>query len=467
MSQKISELTPGAPLLGTDLIAIARGVTNVSGTIADFSEFVGAQVGDYISTEETALVDGRVLLPADGTIPDIGTFPILNALLPNVDKLTNIKSIGQVANRSLAVQADGVKGWAGQTGATANITEYDFINLTSTVVFTPTTFDNTAYSVCCSDAGDKIYVLAADTFLRPVGVLRSLNGGGSWTEVDITGVLSTIPLQIGSTTSIDFGRIQCDSSGSNLRAIIMPTTTDGTRVYSSSDSGATWAEILTPSEPFATPNSTVLTSFISRDLSTIGIISNSPTSEQYLSVGGGALVDKNATLPRALDSFDKMAVSADGNSILLFSATVFSVHNIYVSTDNMVTWTLVEAILHDKEGSASSTIMSCQFHPTNSDIVYINSIEGNTTFNGRISRLTISSGVSKFIGRWNEGVNGMHLQEASQIQSDIKLNGTNVMLSNSDPASKDFAMVNIIENDKFIADATNEALAFKIVADAP
>ncbi len=427
----------------------------------------GLQVGDYIATEEIALADGKVLLPADGTIPSAGTFPILNALLPNVDKLTNISSIDQTINRSLAVQADGFKGWAGKATTPTSITEYDFINLIATVVFTPTTFGNTIYSMCCSDAGDKIYALAANTTTKIVAVLRSLDNGTSWLEEDITGVLGVAPFQLAVTTSTDFARIQCDSSGSNLRAIISVNNTDGARVYSSSDSGANWVEILTPAPTFTNPFISALTSFISRDLSTIGLMSSSLTSQQYLSVGGGAFVDKNATLPRLLNPFDKMAVSADGNSVLLFCADTFSVHNLHLSVDNMSTWTLIEAILHDKEGSASSTIMSCQFHPTNVDLIYIVSIEASTTFNGRISRLTISSKTSKFIGRWNEGKTGVHFEQAAQIQSDIKLNGTSVMLSNSDPADKDFVMSNIIENDKFMADATNEALTFKIVADAP
>lgn len=427
----------------------------------------GAEIGDYITTERSSLGDGKALLLANGTIPDAGTYPLLTAVLSDTEKLTGFnEGATNTVGRSWTVQADGLKGWYGEAGST-DIFEVDLTTGIRTTVFTATLAIDGFFDGCSSDDGQDIYFLGYNVTTDDAYSVSSHDGGSSWTELVIgAGIYSNFP-SIGISTINPRGTIECNAAGTDIVVILtMDDLPAETIIFKSTDSATSYAEILTPRQTLTSPDTLVFDTFISRDLSTIGVFSYITANQRWLSVGGGALSDVDAAYPTT-GSEARTAISNNGTVAFSFRAVENNFPTVYFSVNNMVSWTAIDLSIPLFEPSSAMTIMSAQFHPTDNDLVYMIIKSGVNTNPLIVHSLKLSTEELIVLGNFNPKSGTGANAGVYQLQSSLRLNGSDILYMQADGSSKDFTGVATITNGKFIADASTEPLTYKIVADAP
>jgi hypothetical protein len=427
------------------------------------------EIGDYIATERTSLDSGNVLLLADGSIPDPILYPLLTAELSATDKITKFsEGSTNSQGRNWTMNSTGTKGWYGWA-SNGGIYEVDLVAGTTTLVFTATSGNGGCVSACCSDDGQNIYMLNINTSTDDFYCVFSNDSGGTWSEIVIGATILTAISAIATTTQQSRGNIECNPLGTNIKCILVATDNfDFTLVFESTDSATSFNEILTPRKSLSNPGSNVYDTFISRDLTTVGIFSEFGGTEKWLSVGGGAFTDVQANYPITGGVARlRTTISADGNAAFAFKIGDDNFPRVYFSTDNMVSWTGIDLIIPKFELTSIANTLSVQFHPTDNDLVYMLIESGVNTAPLIIYSLRLSTEEIIVVGNFNPksgtGVNG----GVYQLQSLIRLNGSDILYGQADGYSKEFAGVATISNGKFIADASTEALTYKIVADAP
>ena len=72
---RVSLFAPGAPLVGSDLMGFRRGVTNVSGTLANVVTFLGTAlaIGGLSDVNSVAPSDGDLLIFNSGNYENVNT----------------------------------------------------------------------------------------------------------------------------------------------------------------------------------------------------------------------------------------------------------------------------------------------------------------------------------------------------------------------------------------------------------
>jgi hypothetical protein len=425
------------------------------------------EIGDYKATANSVLPDGRIYLPAVGQLISGGTYPLLEAAMDTKDKVTAVTSMtALITQRSFCIQADGLKGWYGTIGASPEVHEVDFVAGTDTIVYTGGNASG-IYSMACGDDGQNIYALVGDSTTDDIVVYRSANGGAAWlvTTVDNTTYGTVIAVAITETNPL--GVVECNAAGTSIRVALAPDTVyDFTAVYESTDSGATWPEILTPRVALTNGASTCYNIFISRDLATVGLI-GSTAGQAWLSVGGtGTLTDISGALPIAGSSNDRFSCSADGNSLFAFTRSITaSLPDVYHSNNNGVSWSTVRLDLIPPSGTKNTYLDAVHFHPTDVDIVYLLCATAIDVLMQYTYKLTLSTGVLELLDSY--AIKNAGTAASLQLQSSIRIDGTTVNFANSDGSGLDAVWVSKIEHDKFVADTSGLALPYKIVADAP
>lgn len=484
-SDKYPELNVSAvALLDAAIASEADALTN-SSTIKELSivgqasatasKDVALNIGDYTQSSRTLLPDGRALIPADGRLISGGTYPLLEAALETRDKLDDVKTTGtETGHRSFCAQADGSKGWFG-TATGAEIREVDFTTGQTTLVYTYPGVGGYS-SITCSDDGQNIYASFIRTTSDAAIIVYSNDGGSSWSNKTVLSVTAASSL---STTSDEaLGVVECDGAGTNVKYAFTGSSSETTtRVFESNDSGANWSEILTPAVALTAPQ-TVNEVFISRDLSTVGVLNlGSVANQRWLSVDGAAFVDTYDTLPARNQAIESNAtrrtvVSADGSNFFMYFtlSNQSSYVRAHASTDNMATWSPLVFSTYGRNGVTYASILSAQFHPANNERVFVTLSSGtqaaDTPAEIIVVEVDIVSGSTKPVGTVQVSTNGSWSTIHTQIQSSIRINNGNILLCNSDAQTLDQAFVIQLKNGKYLADASAEPLPYKVVADA-
>lgn len=431
----------------------------------------GSEIGDYIQTERATLTDGRVLLDPIGQIPNPTTYPLLTAAIDPTEKQTNVALATSAHGRSFTVLASGTIGYVGDSTSNT-IGSFDMSTGVYTARHSSATIDG-YYSAACSDDGQSVYFVGYENNADSLILVRSVNGGTNWTEVLINDPGYSAIVNTTQTDKRAKSIIQCNANGTSIRCIIAAGVgVDFTMVFESTDSGATWSEILTPRVALTAPSTNVYNAFISRDLSTVGIMQGTDgLNQRYLSIGGtGTLTDVEATLPLAPNDDHQTAVSVDGNSLFMFNNDrAINSQLVYFSTDNAATWTEVAIGFYASVFGAQSLILSAQFHPTDNDKVYLQVSEGSVSpaMMAQYS-LILSTGKLVKLGSWNNNIaSNAPFSMGSQHSSSIVIDGTSVRYCSYDGQTKDTTAVITFDTGKYLADTRNSIVTTKIVADAP
>lgn len=304
--------------------------------ISDFFGAGGVQIGDYVQTERTT-----GLLAADGQdIFGLG-YTDLEALMTLSNKVNDVAYIQKTGlYRTTCIQAHGLLGYRGKD-TTGTIEQLDYLSNTVTEVDTSSSASTGYYHSCCSDIGNRIFFLGANTGNNDLFVVVSEDNGTTWTDYAIfTSGFSGLS---GTTDGSLFqgGLIQCDVTGDNLRVVFFDFTTTTTLVYESTDVGQTWSEILT-SRKTLTNGQTTGNGAVSRDLSTT---IQADDTFLYISTGGtGTLTDRASAFPGTLDIYIRYAISDDGEDIAAWNARgitltkLIGAINFFTTPDGGVTW---------------------------------------------------------------------------------------------------------------------------------
>lgn len=436
----------------------------------------GLNIGDYTQSSRTSLPDGRVLIPADGRLISGGTYPLLEAAIESRDKLFDFNtSDTQSAHRSFCAQADVSKGWIGHV-TNGEIREIDFVTGVTTLVHTYGGVGGYS-SITCSDDGQNIYACFIQTTTDGCIVVYSNDGGSSWNNITVLSVSTASTL--GVSTSQAYGVIECDSAGTNIKVAFTGSSTETTtRVFESNNSATSFSEILTPAKTLTSPN-LINEVFISRDLSTVGVLNlGSVANERWLSVGGSAFVDTYNTLPPLsrldTDAGRRTVVSADGANFFMYftSITQNSKLRAHTSTDSMASWSPLFVDIYGRPAATYSAIIAALFHPSDNTTVFVAAMSGTVAADTPpeiiILEVDIVSGSTNHVGVIQPSTSATASSTLQmQIQSSIRMNNGDVTLCLSDGQQIDMALVVKLKNGKYIADAGNEPLPHKIVADAP
>lgn len=319
-------------------------------------------------------------------------------------------------------------------------------------------------------------MIAHNTSTDDVWLVRSLDNGSSWTEVSIdASTFNSIPtLSVGSSQVR--GMIQCTADGQSLRAIlIMGANNNTTLVYESTNQGTSWTEILTPRRTLATANATS-TAFISRDLQTVGIWGVASANQIWLAASGAtSFTDTESTLPLAYSASERTVVSADGSRILLQRHNQSALDKtFYISDDDAATWSAVSVLFNPSSDMRQIRVFATMFHPTDNDIVYVvgnGSTTGNLEMLQTIDIFTVSLVTGKATSLYSMNYSGTPEEALGSgfgfQQSTVVASSNGIVLGYSDGNNKDHVGMVKIDNDKFLADTTQDTIKYKIVADAP
>ena len=424
-------------------------------------------VGDYTLSVRNSLETGNVLLPLDGSPLDGSTYPQLAALFPSGLVSLGDGSIANTVWRSQCITADGTKGYVGTMAATAEIYEIDYVAGTSSLVRTMVTYTQQVSALCCSDDGQKIYGFCRST--TTAGIVHSQNGGLTWTELAVTGAPAVDNVGQPASTTSQIAQIACNASGTHIVLSMQASnSTDFTLVWESTDSGATWAEILTPRVAMVNPLN-CREAIISANLGS-HLIMGAGNSNFLVSLNGAAFVNQYANLPaNAQSDQTRFALSPDGTIIFATrSGTDSPTQEAWTSTD-AVNWTPVTLTLFD--GVTNGDILAVFFSPLSNDKIYAYVEDTDKTLiaapdNVVLVEFTISTGAGVTATGGELTVSEPALAN-SRYMSDVKLDGDIVRVCYGDPVGADIAATSGIVDGVVLPNAATDDLPYKIVADAP
>ncbi len=395
--------------------------------MSDFEDhFSGGavQAGDYVSTDRT-----NQLVPADGRDVYNYGYAALEKAVPVQDRVEKFDFIDEDNSRAMAVQARGQKGWSMDV-------DNPIINTYNFLTGVKTTFNfggvaNGGYDVCCSDSGDKVFILAPDISAGDLFCIASVDNGVSWTQYTVFNSGFGVLTDPEANQVFQLGQIQCDITGDNLRVTVLCSNSIAqTAVYESTDSGQTWAEVLTPRQTLTNPDSTG-NSAISRDLTTVAISSD---TELYIADQGAALVDVATNYPGDLSADTKLSVSDDGDKVIGFEAISGSYSDrviFHLTEDGGTSWRTYNLPLGLTD-TIRVGLSSVYFDPNDPSIIFflvsVNVGANNPGELGSIYRLDTASGDLVNIGSLDRAATTI-AAEYAHIGSDFKANGAGLVFS--------------------------------------
>ena len=417
--------------------------------MSDASEFFagtgGMAIGDYQVTERVDL-----MLPAYGQDINNYGYNELEPVIPLSNKVGDVKSIANSSlSRAFCVVSSGELGYRGEDGQ-GTIHRVDFVTGLATTVETSAGASSGFFDACCSDIGDKIFVVGASG-ATTLSMSVSVDGGVTWADVTI---FNSGFANLGSPSAankVPLVSIECNPRGDTIRVTMHGTDTNSTVVYESTDSGATMGEVLTPRQTL-TAAKTTGASAVSKNMETTVILS---ATQLYISENGTGVLTNTATnFPTTMSSNLRVAISDDGVTICVYDITSPTPGRVtlYVTKDGGTLWR--EVNLSIAKIGVGTVPIAASFDANNNDIVFV--IVGTT---GEIYEVDLDLLSIKIIGSAE-----VNLNPAISIQSDFKTNGAGHVFGISDPITQEVNMNIGITNGKILLNTIGDTKPLKVYA---